>query len=192
MNLYDLITIIPNAIPEEQIKTLLELNNQDSSPATVGDDDNVTLKDRHTLWYPIPENIRKNIEYALFNLHENILKNKYNSTLINIEPPQFLEYPVGGHYIEHNDSEVFQDGKWKKVFSRDISILCYLDENYDGGELEFTTLGLKIKPKRGTIISFPSYKEFLHKVHPVTSGIRHTIVSWLETEKKVYETFRIY
>jgi predicted 2-oxoglutarate/Fe(II)-dependent dioxygenase YbiX len=191
MNLYDLITIIPNAIPEEHINVLLELTNQESSNATIGKDDNIKLKDRNTLWYPIPENIRNNLIYAIFDFHENFLKNKYHSTVLNIEPPQLLQYPIGGHYIEHNDSEVFQNGKWERTISRDISLLCYLDDDYEGGELEFTDLNLKIKPKKGTIISFPSYKEFPHKVHPVISGIRHTIVSWIETEKKIYETLRI-
>lgn len=53
-----------------------------------------------------------------------------------------------------------------------------------------TQLGLTIKPKPGMMIAFPSYKEFAHKVHPVTSGFRYSLVSWLETEKKIYETIR--
>ena len=59
-----------------------------------------------------------------------------------------------------------------------------------GGELEFTQLGLTIRPKKGMMIAFPSYHEFAHKVHPVKYGFRYTLVSWLETEKRLYDTIR--
>ena len=122
--------------------------------------------------------------------YKSVIEPKYHAEIKNIEPVQFLSYPVGGHYIEHNDSENFENGQWTRIANRDISILFYLNDNYTGGELEFTTLGLKIKPKTGMMIAFPSYKEFAHKVHPVTSGMRYSLVTWLETEKKIYETIR--
>lgn len=195
INPYNLISIIPDYIPPKNISILRELANQDPSPATVGgaknESESVKVKDRNTLWYPVPEDLRNKLNFTIYQAHEEFLKPKYNSTLVDIEPPQFLEYPVGGHYIEHNDSEFFKDGVWQRVVPRDIAILYYLNEDYDGGEIEFTSLGLKFKPGQGTLLAFPAYKEFPHKVHPVTSGVRHTIVSWIVTEKKIYETLRL-
>jgi PKHD-type hydroxylase len=39
----------------------------------------------------------------------------------------------------------------------------------------------EIEQKRGRIILFPSF--FLHKVCPVTKGIRKSIVAWVEGPK---------
>ena len=68
---------------------------------------------------------------------------------------------------------------------RDVSFLFYLNDQYGGGELEFNDLGLTIKPKKGMMIAFPSYKDFAHMVHPVTWGHRYTLVSWVATQKKL-------
>lgn len=191
MNPFELIIIQPNIVPQQHIQELLQLTHQTTSNATVGSDEGkIELETRKTEWYPIPYPILQNLNSAVMSCYTSFIEPKYHSTIKNIEPTQFLSYPVGGHYIEHNDSENFEDGEWKRIAPRDISILFYLNDNYTGGELEFTQLGLKIKPKTGMMIAFPSYKEFSHKVHPVTSGKRYSLVTWLETEKKVYDTIQ--
>jgi PKHD-type hydroxylase len=51
--------------------------------------------------------------------------------------------------------------------------------NYEGGNLEFM-LSKKIdtaKKDRGTVVAFPAYR--LHRVTPVTKGIRKSIVVWV-------------
>ena len=192
MNPFDLIIIQPNVVPEQHIHELMKLTNQETSYATVGsrDDQDVQHTTRKTLWYPIPYPVLQNLNSAVMSCYEQYMHKKYNAKIKNIEPTQFLGYPVGGHYIEHNDSENFEDGRWKRISPRDISILYYLNDDYTGGELEFTQLGLTIKPKRGMMIAFPSYHEFAHKVHPVKYGFRYTLVSWLETEQRLYDTIR--
>lgn len=191
MNPFDLIIIQPNVIPEQHIQHLLQLTNQETSYATVGSgEEKIEKTTRETLWYPIPYPLLQNLNSAVMSCYQSFIRPKYNSTVKNLEPTQFLGYPVGGHYIEHNDSENFEGGKWVRIAPRDISILFYLNEEYTGGELEFTQLGLTIKPKKGMMIAFPSYKEFAHKVHPVKSGFRYSLVTWLETEKRIYDTVR--
>lgn len=189
MNPFELIIIQPNIIPSQHITQLLQLTHQPTSNATVGSgEEKIELKTRNTEWFPIPYSMLQNLTSATMSCYTSFIEPKYHAKIKNIEPTQFLSYPVGGHYIEHNDSENFENGEWKRIANRDISILFYLNENYTGGELEFTTLGLKIKPKTGMMIAFPSYKEFAHKVHPVTSGTRYSLVTWLETERKIYDT----
>jgi len=191
MNPFELIIIQPNIIPQHHIQELLQLTNQPTSNATVGSgEEKIERETRHTLWYPIPYPMLQNLTSATMSCYQSYIHPKYNSTVKNIEPTQFLGYPVGGHYIEHNDSENFEGGRWVRIAPRDISILYYLNDEYTGGELEFTKLGLTIRPKKGMMIAFPSYKEFAHKVHPVKSGVRYSLVTWLETEKKVYDSIR--
>jgi len=192
INPFDLIHIAPNVIPEKDIDFLLKLKNQDSTLATAGKNEDSQTQNtsvRNTLWYPIPPEINFYLKGCISEFFTNFLSHKYNNPIIKqIENVQYLGYPPGGHYIEHNDSEQFVDGKWTRVAPRDISVLAYLSEDYTGGELEFTTLGLTIRPKKGTMILFPSYHGFEHKVHPVKTGFRDSLVTWIETKKRLYET----
>jgi predicted 2-oxoglutarate/Fe(II)-dependent dioxygenase YbiX len=192
-NPYEYIKIIPNAIPSEHLDILIKHGldgKEDTSPALVGSgtvsEQSANLNYRYTHWIPIPEDMKENIQKAIMGLYQSELYSLYERDLIKFEPVQMLYYPVGGKYDEHNDAEDFVDGELKKVVDRDISILAYLNDDYEGGELEFTFLGLKIKPKKGTIIVFPSYFEYTHRVHPVTKGERFSLVTWIITNERIY------
>ena len=196
-NPYDLIIIRPNVIPDKDIEELMLLTNnkEEVRQATIinkHDDGTQTnkenLKNRNTLWYHIPEEEGNKLQVAISQVWAQYIAPKYHCEFDKYEPAQFLGYPVGGHYIEHNDAETFHDGEWRKIADRDVSFLFYLNSEFGGGELEFPELGLTIKPKKGMMIAFPSYKEFEHKVHPVTWGHRYTLVSWVGTKQKLYDT----
>ena len=196
-NPYDLIIIKENIIPQEHIEEIMLLTNntKDISHATIinknkedGCEEN--LETRHTLWYHITDEMNKKFEQAVAGCFREHVAPKYNCEFKSYEPVQFLGYPVGGHYKGHNDGEAFntETRQWEKVMDRDVSFLFYLNDQYGGGELEFYDLGLTIKPKKGMMIAFPSYKDFAHKVHPVTWGHRYSLVSWVATQKNLYDT----
>ena len=195
-NPYNLIIIKENVIPQENIEELMLLtNNKDTSHATVinhdkEDGSETNLETRNTLWYHITEEMCHNLEQAVASCFRDHVAPKYNCQFKSYEPVQFLGYPVGGHYKAHNDGESFnyETRKWERLMERDVSFLFYLNDQYGGGELEFYDLGLTIKPKKGMMIVFPSYKEFAHKVHPVTWGHRYSLVSWVGTQKNLYDT----
>ena len=165
-NPYNLIIIKENVIPQENIEELMLLtNNKDTVPATVinhdkEDGSETNLETRNTLWYHIPEEMCHNLEQAVASCFRDHVAPKYNCQFKSYEPVQFLGYPVGGHYKAHNDGESFnyETRKWERLMERDVSFLFYLNDQYGGGELEFYDLGLTIKPKKGMMIAFPSYK----------------------------------
>tara|TARA_R100000781_G_C4045812_1_gene115647 strand:- start:70 stop:702 length:633 start_codon:yes stop_codon:yes gene_type:complete len=193
-NPYDLLIIQDKVISDEHIEELMLLTNntKDTSQATVinEEESKTDLKVRNTLWYCITEEMSSNLEQAVASCFVQFVGPKYNCEFKSYEPCQFLGYPVGGHYNAHNDSEHFniKTRKWESSVKRDVSFLFYLNDQFGGGELEFIDLGLTIKPKKGMMIAFPSYKEFTHKVHPVTWGHRYTLVSWVQTQKNLYDT----
>ena len=196
-NPYDLIIIKENVIPQENLEDIMLLTNntKDISHATIINDkeeggSETNLETRNTLWYNITEEMAKNLEQAVAACFRDFVIPKYNCEFKSYEPVQFLGYPVGGHYKGHNDGEHFnyETRQWERIMDRDVSFLFYLNDQYGGGELEFYDLGLTIKPKKGMMIAFPSYKEFAHKVHPVTWGHRYSLVSWVETQKNLYDT----
>jgi prolyl 4-hydroxylase len=196
-NPYDLIIIKENVIPQENIEDIMLLTNntKDISHATTINNDgkekqDINLEVRNTLWYHITEEMSHKLEQAVAACFRNYVIPQYNCEFKSYEPVQFLGYPVGGHYKGHNDGESFnfETRQWERCMPRDVSFLFYLNSEFGGGELEFPELGLTIKPKKGMMIVFPSYKEFAHMVHPVTWGHRYSLVSWVATQKNLYDT----
>jgi|TARA_R110000824_G_scaffold240918_1_gene429528 hypothetical protein len=58
-----------------------------------------------------------------------------------------------------------------------LSIVCVLNNNYEGGEfIMFDDYEIKFKP--GDIIIFPSVFLYPHLVKPVKKGTRYSFVSW--------------
>ena len=96
------------------------------------------------------------------------------------EHPQVLRYEKGGTYGPHADSDHFlaDEGMWKKVIDRDVSLLLYLNEDFEGGELVFLHFNFTYRPKRGDLLFFPSSGVYAHQAMPVKNGIRYVIVSW--------------
>ena len=195
-NPYDLIIIKEGIVSPENIEELMLLTNntKDIHQATIINDSKKDshkedLKVRNTLWYHITEEMAINLESAVAGCFRDHIVPKYNCQFKSYEPVQFLGYPPGGHYKGHNDGESFnyETRQWESCMPRDVSFLFYLNDQYGGGELEFYDLGLTIKPKKGMMIAFPSYKDFAHKVHPVTWGNRYSLVSWVATQKNLYE-----
>jgi predicted 2-oxoglutarate/Fe(II)-dependent dioxygenase YbiX len=63
--------------------------------------------------------------------------------------------------------------------NRLLSFIIYLNDDYQGGELEFINFDLKLKMTPGSLIVFPSYFSHAHIAHPVTTGVKYAIVAWL-------------
>lgn len=88
------------------------------------------------------------------------------------EPYNMLRYRGGQHYKAHSDGETST--------GRSISAICYLNDDYEGGEIEFVNFNVKIKPEPGMLILFPSNYAYTHIAHPVTDGTKYAIVTWIK------------
>lgn len=51
----------------------------------------------------------------------------------------------------------------------------YLNDDFEGGLLEFANKEYKVSPEVGMLVNIPMTKEFTHRVTPVISGVRHTM-----------------
>ena len=96
------------------------------------------------------------------------------------ETPYVLRYKVGGKYGMHADSEIYdpEKGMFYRVADRDISILVYLNDDFEGGELTFNHLNYTYRPVAGDLVMFPSKNLFMHQAEPVTRGTKYALVSW--------------
>ena len=91
------------------------------------------------------------------------------------EPAQYTEYPEGGFYDWHIDSDI--SFKHEPPV-RKISMTCLLshESEFEGGGLEINKNGDIVKPKQGQAIFFASF--IRHRVVPITKGIRKSLVMW--------------
>jgi len=97
-----------------------------------------------------------------------------------LEQPVFLAYGPGGRYLTHADSEAWsaEEARWRKVVDRDLSLLIYLDQGFEGGALSFPRFGYRLKPTTGMLVMFPSDARYAHGAEPVTRGRRHVLACW--------------
>lgn len=77
-----------------------------------------------------------------------------------------------GHYDWHEDH-----GQTGNFLHRKLSCVLPLNEGYEGGDFEMYGIGKLQEMNPGTLVIFPSFK--LHRVTPVTSGERWSLVSWV-------------
>ena len=83
-----------------------------------------------------------------------------------------LRYETGNMYHYHYDAS--------PQYPRIVSAIVLLNEDFDGGELEFKEFGLKVPSEAGKVILFPSSFAYMHRVNPVIRGVRYSVVRWYQ------------
>lgn len=125
------------------------------------------------------------------NTVKEIINPFYGIEIHQSEVPQILSYGIGGHYCPHIDGESLwkapnEEVIWKKSIDRDISIVMYLNDDFEGGDFVFPDLKIRVRPEPGMMVCFPSNHHYKHGVEPVTKGKRYSIVCWAQV--KGFET----
>ena len=160
--------------------------------------DSVDEKRRSTVrWFMdigFEQHLRAAVDLANFNAGW-----KYD--IVKPEMLQFTEYSPEDHYSWHTDGAGCHHAarKWQETIQptnltetkdvqllgtvRKISVSVILNDDYEGGDLEFLVINdkgeleiSKITPAVGSAIIFPSY--VMHRVTPVTKGTRYSVVAW--------------
>lgn len=101
-------------------------------------------------------------------------------------PWGFFSYAPGGQYKIHMDvGYIDHDSKLVLDYPcRVISAVYFLNESprdFTGGEFELMPVShesIIFQPKADHLLLFPSDVRYPHRVHPVISGTRYSIVSW--------------
>jgi predicted 2-oxoglutarate/Fe(II)-dependent dioxygenase YbiX len=177
--------IWPN--PEETIKNI---ENQCSTA-----DSGMSWVRAETIGKGVNQNARTNYNLDLTssakianNLVAQDVHNQYYTLLLaatnsyakkyGFDEPMFhesynvLRYRGGQEYTAHYDGGTNT--------GRAVSAILYLNSEFEGGEIEFTNFKVKIKPQPGMLIIFPSNYAYTHIAHPVTSGTKYAIVTWIK------------
>lgn len=114
----------------------------------------------------------------------------FNLILLESSQVQALGYSPGDYYSCHADNcSIIADEsgavvRWQPVASqRKITTVCFLNDDFTGGELRFDYLyeggkPVVIRPRAGMLIAFGSNPYFAHSVLEVLSGYRITLAVW--------------
>ena len=95
------------------------------------------------------------------------------------EQAQFTEYPEGGFYDWHMDTDVNMQHE-PPVRKISMTLLLSPENQFEGGDLELMAPGKRVKLKQGHAIIFASFLN--HRVAPVTRGVRQSLVMWFGGE----------
>lgn len=98
--------------------------------------------------------------------------------MFNLAP---LNYWESFNYVKYGENQHFQvHSDHGYSYTCVLSLVGYLNDDYEGGELYFDKLNLKIKPKAGDLYLFPSSFIYSHAALPVKNGIKYSIVTMLD------------
>jgi hypothetical protein len=90
----------------------------------------------------------------------------------------FIKYGPGQHFQQHHDHGY--------SYNCTVSLVGYINDDYEGGELEFQLQDLMIKPEAGDLFVFPSNFMYPHRAMPVHSGTKYSVVTMLDYNKKFH------
>lgn len=122
---------------------------------------------------------------TLQRIVDELIEPYYGVQIDYWESPALLIYPPGGFFLPHNDDEdvVYDEERdtfsWRRSMDRDISVVWYLNQDFEGGELYFSKFDRWIRPATGMVVTFPSWHDYAHTAKPVSRGMRYAVTTWM-------------
>lgn len=176
--------------PNELVGFIEELDNNPESYPYITKWKNWTASNDDSVSYGETKQIMKNL------LTRSIDKKLYQKSLyiinsLNMALDMCFDRYAKAHQIDQSkyriDNDVLSIKKWipgsgmgphadgqDGDYNLGFTVVMYLNDDYEGGEISFPNHNVKIKPKAGSLIMFPATKEFIHQVEPIISGTRYT------------------
>lgn len=180
--------VFPAALSSSKCDELIQRGLQlPSQSASIGfDQDHVDNSYRVSTirWFYAPEN--KDIVDILMQHAVSANRDMFGFDIsMGAHELQFTEYhgKSNGKYDWHHD--VWWENS--RAHDRKLSVVIQLSDpsSYEGGNFEFRMAhdSNQLAPfkTRGSVIVFPSF--FEHRVTPVTSGTRYSLVTWVDGPK---------
>ncbi len=111
-----------------------------------------------------------------------VLYQHYGIRFANVENFSVLRYHEGEGYRRHVDNLLLASRQMEMqqgIPTRDISLVGYLNDDFEGGETYFDRQGVKVTPRTGDVVVFPAYYTHPHAALPVSRGTKYAFATWL-------------
>jgi predicted 2-oxoglutarate/Fe(II)-dependent dioxygenase YbiX len=105
-----------------------------------------------------------------------LVKQHWRIDLTTHSGTHLVRYGAADHYVPHQDTGPGLEDRY-------LSVVCYLNDDFSGGQTSFPGLNYVATPQSGKAIVFPS--NYLHGSEPVTSGEKFVLVSWINGPRPV-------
>jgi predicted 2-oxoglutarate/Fe(II)-dependent dioxygenase YbiX len=117
-----------------------------------------------------PRDFNKQTESAvLSSIQDKITATTVNST-DTVPIAGIHRFRVGDTLAAHRDN-VDQD------FANIYGVVVYLNDEFEGGEIDYPELGFRLKPKANSLLLH--HAGLLHQVLEVTKGVRYTLTTFI-------------
>jgi PKHD-type hydroxylase len=150
--------------------------NYESQKATIiGEDKENTIRKSNIKWLPVNDEwnwVYDRVSNQIMEANKALWQFNLHTIIDNI---QYTEYEGnGGHYDWHLDIGP------RSINHRKVSVVVQLSnpDDYVGGNLELHpgSNSFAVPRAKGAVVVFPSF--LLHRVTPLTSGLRRSLVLW--------------
>ena len=163
--------------PKDLINDILRNKEDTLTKGNINDKSGLTKRNSSVSWINNIDICQRVLSVMKSNIAE------FSSLHIdNIEPLQYSEYDTSQEYGWHQDvkNTSYADGRIRKM-----SFSIFVNENFEGGEFDLEIHGPDAKPryisewKRSNENCIIFKSDMWHRVRPIKSGVRKSIVGWL-------------
>lgn len=192
LDMEDYVKVYSNVLSSETCKKLSLLIEEYPSKIRFCDDLNNLIRSGEFV------DMRKNKKFDLYvrNIIDQILKDIIKRYCQDVKSFYYSYGDSLDHYNYHalkygkNDNFKMHHDHYAETinYSRLLTVCVYLNDDYEGGELEFPSIKKTFRFKTGDVIVFPSNWMFYHGVNPIISGNRYSITIWVGMEVKNMST----
>jgi hypothetical protein len=163
----DNILVINNFLTEEECDLIVNNLNTKTALSLTGFWENRIFSE-----FSFPKECKSILKKYRIKSHAQVKKIYGDTLLANSMNQHIVKWPEGPGMEEHIDDEAKERSHYH------IASVLYLNDNYDGGEINFPQHNLSIKPKKGDLLIFPGNQNYAHEVKEILSGERFTAPGW--------------
>jgi len=179
--------VLPNILTEQECNDIMFYASDNLTDPSTGNSKYVDPKNNQQYWIPKNNALVK-------PLIEKIAKS-YDLPFENAENVQVIRYLPYQKYTDHYDSCCDNNDRCKDFIThggqRVLSVIIYLNKEFENGETYFKNSDVKLKPNiGGAIICFPlaqntnkCHPDSNHQALPVTGGIKWIANVWFRENK---------
>jgi len=142
-------------------------------PASSGEYESVSQPDIRSASILFPDHsvaAMKSFARKMRTSIQPLIKEFWSVDLREHDDTQLVRYTAGGRYETHQDAGADLENRY-------FTVICYLNENFSGGQTQFPYLGHAAVPLTGKAIVFPA--KYFHRAEPVIAGEKYVLVSWV-------------
>jgi Rps23 Pro-64 3,4-dihydroxylase Tpa1-like proline 4-hydroxylase len=138
-------------------------------------------EDADMLDFGLPENFFKDLEAGIQAATEDTRGKPIRK--VSYHAQKWIEGAFAGF---HSDNSSLDDPEYNAFERSKMATFLYLNEDFEGGELNFRDHDIKIKPTKGLLVAFEGGHHNIHEVLPIESGVRFTVGSFWDFDEIQY------